>query len=581
MTQHDRQLVFLEKLPPRMILRADGIYHVERQDDGATTQTWLCGYLRPILLARRFGKTDWQVQLEFEDMDGQMRTILIPRNKLGTGNHAISALLACGFDVHHDPARRKILTGLLAQMKPSRRAILTHRLGWQEDGRSYAFVDGSSLGPEDILYEGPDRLDDAFRGTLEGWRHGVARYALGNPLMVMGLSLALAAPLVRPLGVPSGLIHIHGASSLGKSTVLLCAASVYTAPRHVESWRVTDSALERVAEAHSDRLLPRDELGEIEARHFNASSYMLAHERGKARFSLSGSGLAYVAHWALLGLSTGEISTVEKLLEAGIKAKDGQKARILDISVEGYKHGIHDELHGHKNGRALSDALIAAASTDHGVAGKAMVAHILSDIERVTAQARAEMAAFEALVEARRPDAHGGIHGRVRQRFALIAAGGEIASAAGITGWPAGVARTAAYEVYERWLNAQGPSPEQRVRAADDARLERLRLFLKAERDRIRDLDVASSGETADCSPVPVAWLKAGALHVPGMTWSEIFDDDAEVAARRMIVLGVIAPDRGGDLMRKLPRQAGQGGRRGYKVLLGPLEQGGCSTGSL
>ncbi|PZX36248.1 putative DNA primase/helicase [Roseinatronobacter thiooxidans] len=579
MTQHDMQLVFLEKLPPGIVLRADGLYHTEVQEDGTPTQTWLCGYLRPTLLARRLGKLDWHLQLEFQDMDRQTRTILIPRKQIGTGNHAIAALLARGFDVHHDPARRKLLTGVIAQMKPPHRAILTRRLGWQEDGRSYVFVDGSSLGPEDIIYEGPDRLDDAIRGTLEGWRHGVAQYAPGNPLMVVGLSLALAAPLVRPLGVPSGLLHIHGNSSTGKSTALLCAASVFTSPRHVESWRVTDSALERVAEAHTGRFLPTDELGEVDARHFVHALYMLAHGRGKGRFSLSGSGLAYIAHWELLGLSTGEISVVEKLLEAGIKAKDGQKARILDIPIEGYKHGIYDELHGHKTGRGLSDALIAAANKDHGVAGKAMVAHLLSDIDSVTAQAQAEMAAFEALVEARRPDAHGGIHGRVRQRFALIAAGGELASAAGITGWPAGTARAAAYAVYEKWLNAQGPSPEQKARAMDEDRLERLRLFLKAARDRIRDLDVAPHGDIVDGARAPVAWCKAGALHVPAPTWSNIFGEDAEVAARRLIALGVLEPDRGGDLMRKLPRQAGQGGRRGYKVLLGPLEQGGGPMG--
>ena len=465
MSQYDRSLVLLEKLPRSMVLRADGLYHVEVQEDGTLAQTWLCGYLRPTCLARRSGKLDWHLELEFQDMDGQICTILIPRKKIGTGNHAISALLARGLDVHHDPARRKHLSGLLAQMKPSRRAILTGRLGWQEDGRSYVCVDGSSVGPEDIIYEGPVRLQDAISGTLEGWRHGVAQYAPGNLLLVVGLSLALAAPLVRPLRVPSGLLHIHGDSSTGKSTLLYCAASVFTSPRHVESWRVTDSALERVAEAHTGRFLPKDELGEVDAKHFSAATYMLAHGRGKGRFSLSGSGLAYIAHWELLGLSTGEISAVQKLLEAGIKAKDGQRTRILDIAIEGYRHGIFDMLHDHKTGRALSDALIAAANKDHGVAGKAMVAYILSDLDDVTAKARAEMAAFEALVEARRPDAHGGIHGRVRQRFALIAAGGELASAAGITGWPAGTARAAAYAVYEKWLNAQGPSPEQKARA--------------------------------------------------------------------------------------------------------------------
>lgn len=574
MTQHDRNIVFLEKLPPGMILRSSGIYIVETQANGLPTETRLCGYLRATCLVRRYGKSDWHVQFEFQDLDGDMRLILLRRDKLGNGTYAIAALLAAGLDIHHAPARRKQLTSLLSQMKPARRAVLTNRLGWQEDNRSYVCVDGTGvgIGHEAIIYQGPDSVGGAICGTLEGWRSGVARFAPGNDLLVVGLSLALAGPLLRPLGVPSGFVHIYGGSSTGKSTVLLCATSVFTAPLHVETWRVTSSALERISEAHTGRFLPMDEVGEVDPRQLDEVGYMVSQGKGKGRFKMSGSNLAYIARWELIGLSTGEISTVEKLLEAGIKAKDGQRARILDIAIDGYRHGVFNDLHGHKSGRALSDTLIAATNTDHGVAGKAMVEVIVSDITGVTAQARTEMAAFEALVDARRPDAQGGIHGRVRQRFALIAAAGELATASGITGWAAGTARAAAYAVYERWLNAQGPSPEQKARAADAAYIERLRLFLKVERDRIQDLDTRTCGSAEAQTPAPLVWRKAGALHMSADTWSVVFDTDSAMAARRLVALGVIEPDSGGDLMRKLPREAGQGGRRGYKVLLTTLE---------
>jgi putative DNA primase/helicase len=571
MSQRNRNVIFLDKLPRGMSLRHDGVHAVERHEDGTTSETWLCGYLRAVCLARKSGSHDWHLQCEFEDMDGELRTLLLPRDKLGTGNHAIAALLKAGLDIHHDPARRRQLARLLSQLKPARRALLTRRLGWQEGERTFVLADGTAVGPEDVIYEGADRIAEATRGTLEGWRTGVARHAVGNDLLTVALSLALAGPLLRPLKAPSGLLHMYGGSSTGKSTILAVAASVFTGPQHVESWRVTDSALESVAEAHSGRCLLLDELGEVDGKHFSAASYMLSNGKGRGRLLLSTSGRAHVPRWELLGLSTGEISVARKLAKAGIELKDGQKARLLDIAVDGRRHGAFDALHGFPTGRHFSEALLAAARENHGTAGRAMVELILSDMDSVLTRARAAMAAFEALVEEKRPDAHGWIHGRVRQRFALLAAAGELASAAGLTGWPEGSARDAAYAVYERWLDAQGPSPEARERAMDAAYLDRLRLFLKTDRARIRDLDQPLVATSAAEKDEPRAWRKAGCLHLPAVTWAEIFGEAGAVAAKRLVALQAIEPDRGGDLMRKLPRETGQGGRRGYKVRLEAL----------
>lgn len=568
-------------MPERAVLRADGLYVREANDQGEIIEVWLCSPIWPLRVATRQGSVDFHVQFRFENMFGEIQTILIPREKLFSGTSAITELLKVGLEITVDPGRKGELASILSQMVPDERALLSGRLGWQEGNADFVLPDGSSIGAQTVIYDGSDSIPNSRCGTLEGWRSGVARYALDNDLLTVGISLAFAAPLLRQLGVPSGMLHLHGGSSTGKSTILAVAASVFAGPRHVESWRVTDSALERVAEAHSGRLLVLDELGEVNGQHFNASTYMLANGKGKGRYKPNAKAHAYVPSWELLGLSSGELSVAEKLQEADIALKDGQRARILNIRADKGGHGVYDALHRHPSGRHLSDALLSAAGSHHGVAGPAWIKAILSDLDGMKAKARAEMQVFEALVDQRRPDTYGWIHGRVRHRFALIAAAGELASAVGITGWPPGTARDAAFAVYAMWLEDQGPSPEERARAADAALRDRLRLFLKTHLHKIRDLRRPEASDPDIDDKEYSAWIKDDYLYLSGDAWSALFGTEGSKASKRLVELGVLDPEGPGELMRKLPREAGLGGRRAYRLQLAKLKSelptGDCS----
>src|SRR5690606_18906148 len=81
------------------------------------------------------------------------------------------------------------------------------------------------------------------------------------------LDAAGARPLLILRGSETCGFHFVGDSSLGKSTLLKVAASVYGAPAHYpRTWRATDNALEATAAAHSDCLLLLDEVGQMEPR---------------------------------------------------------------------------------------------------------------------------------------------------------------------------------------------------------------------------------------------------------------------------------------------------------------------------
>ena len=64
--------------------------------------------------------------------------------------------------------------------------------------------------------------------------------------------------------------------------------------------------------------------------------------------------------------------------EGGSKAKAGQLIRRLNIPAK-REHGTWDDLHGFKDGATLSDAVVAAAETHYGHAGRAFLQKLTRD----------------------------------------------------------------------------------------------------------------------------------------------------------------------------------------------------------
>ena len=103
------------------------------------------------------------------------------------------------------------------------------------------------------MFQSDSGMEDTFRrhGTLDEWRAGVAALAQGNSRMVFALCCALAGPAVQPAGIESGGFHFRGDSSVGKTTALKLAASVWGRPSFMQRWRTTDNALEAIAVQHN------------------------------------------------------------------------------------------------------------------------------------------------------------------------------------------------------------------------------------------------------------------------------------------------------------------------------------------
>ncbi len=189
---------------------------------------------------------------------------------------------------------------------------------------------------------GPTRRGEQSTNGAKAWRNSRA----ANALLVLGISAALAGPLLGLAGYEGGGLHLLGRSSTGKTTALCLAASVWgrgDTLGFVRAWRATINGLEGAAAGVTDTALILDELGQAEARELAAALYMLANGSGKARAHRDGS-LRDPKSWRVLTISSGEVPIDAKLAEDhGRKSRAGQLVRMLNIPADrGRGFGVFD-----------------------------------------------------------------------------------------------------------------------------------------------------------------------------------------------------------------------------------------------
>ena len=440
----------------RFTVNADGVWFTEHDSEGrAKSPMWVCTRLEVPALTRDADGQGWGYLLEFTDPANVSRQWAMPARMLaGDGAEFRSAVLNMGLRLAASTRARALLAQYIQTRQPSEHARCTDRIGWH----SRAFVlPRETLGDagERIVFQTDGTVENTFRqrGTLDGWRERVARFCVGNSRLAFAVSCAFAGPMLRPAGVDSGGFHLRGDSSNGKTTALRVAASVYGGASYLQRWRATDNALEAIAAQHCDGLLILDELGQVDPKTAGECAYMLANETAKARSTRTGQTRPRLS-WRLLFLSAGEIGLAAHMAEGGKRARVGQELRMADVPADaGAGMGILEELHGQENGAAFVQLLAKAAEAQHGTAGRAFLEWAVAHADALRDRMRA---AVDRIAAQWMPEAASGQVDRVARRFAVVAAAGELATEAGITGWSEGEAARAAKACFHSWLESRG-----------------------------------------------------------------------------------------------------------------------------
>lgn len=434
-----------------------GIWHRKRDQEGNEKLQWLCAPLNVAARTRADDSNAWGYLLEFADPDGNQKTWAMPMALLsGDSTEWAARLRDMGLRMWPGAGSRNLVAQFIETRALADRVTCTDRVGWH--GSVYVLPSGSIGAAEGrrYVFQSDAGMEDTFRrhGTLEQWRQQVAALAHGNSRLVFALSCALAGPVLRLAGMESGGFHLRGTSSMGKTTALKVAASVWGRPTFMQRWRTTDNALEATAVQHCDCTLILDELGQLDPKAAGECAYMLANDQEKGRNTRGGLNRKRRT-WRLLFLSSGEVSLADHMAEAGKSTRAGMEVRMADVPLDaGAGMGGLELLHDHETPAALADAITANAARSYGSAGRAWLEWLSEHHATAPGQ-------LEALVDRHRaalvPEAASEQVRRVGSRFALVAAAGELATAeAGLTGWPPGHALWAVRQCFNAWLAARG-----------------------------------------------------------------------------------------------------------------------------
>ncbi|CAG4908380.1 DUF927 domain-containing protein [Paraburkholderia saeva] len=415
---------------------------------------WICTPLTVRATTRNREDAEYGRLLEILSPAGKRKKWAMPMSMLaGDGNEARGVLLSEGlvFDLHDKGGILRYIAGQFPK-ETMRAASVT---GWHDD----AFVlPDAVIGADDIWFQASGRTAPyASAGTFEGWRE-LAALAMGNPLLMLAMSAALAGPLLGPLNVDGGGAHLYGDSSSGKTTALLAAISVWGGPAFKRTWRATANGLEGAGSLHSDTLLALDELGEIDPKSLYESAYALINGMGKTRANRHGEA-RQATRWRVFLLSTGELTIAARMGAGGIEAKAGQELRILDIPVTG-AFGLFDDLRGRASGGVLSDDVRNLSAKHYGHAGPRFVEALVRNLRtglRLTDS-------LQPLVD--RFGAAEGQERRAARTFAICALAGELSVLWGVTPWVSGEPIKSAIHAFNLWRNRRSTNGQSAEHAA-------------------------------------------------------------------------------------------------------------------
>lgn len=434
-----------------------GVWHVPRDAEGNEKRpVWLCDPLHVTARTRADDANGWGYLLEFKDPDGNAKTWAMPSSMLsGDGSEWASRLRDMGLRMGTGTRTRGLVAQYIDTRNPATRVTCTDRVGWH--GSAYVLPSRTMGAPEDkrYVFQSESGMEDTFRrhGNLADWQRSVAAPCVGNSRFIFALCCAFAGPMLRLAGMESGGFHFRADSSKGKTSTLLVAASVWGRPSYMQRWRTTTNALESIAVQHCDGLLILDEFGQLDPREAGDCAYLLANGQEKGRATRNGQARKRRT-WVELFLSSGEVSLADHIAAGGKQVRAGQEVRMADIPMDaGAGMGGVEALNGHNGPGDLVDAIVGAAAAHYGSAG-------LAWLEWACANHAALPSRLRELVDQYRddfvPEASSEQVRRVGGRFALVAAAGELATEAGVTGWRAGEALTGVRRCFNAWLAARG-----------------------------------------------------------------------------------------------------------------------------
>jgi len=419
--------------PGKFKIKEDGVWHHNPPDDPE--------FVAPYIVKKASfigANKKWHTQFQFKNTRGQVETLELPRSDARNSKTLRDNLIDRGFD--WPPVKSQEEADLLKYLssEPDRQIEWVAKTGWYKE-TSFVFQD-SVIGPEmaNVKFKpmGDNAVAAGTRGDLATWKKLISRVVPCSNSAMLALGTAFGGPFHQLLRIESGGFNLFGPKSKGKTTAAVAAQSVYgiSGRDEVQTWDITETALDELRCEHSDMLAYLDDMGRAggdnkdRIKRIGDAAFRLTTGKPRRRSKSFKVDPSFPSSWLAI-LSSSVHSMLDISLAAGSHAFGGEEVRLIDVpAVASDKLGIFDECpEGYDNSRAASFALETMCSKNYGVAGREYVRRIVEDQAAAVEYVEKRIAAF---IEA--SGAAGDSEYRYVQRFALAYAGLRLAAKFGL-----------------------------------------------------------------------------------------------------------------------------------------------------
>lgn len=415
---------------------------------------YLCEYIEAIAFIRDTKDENWKRRIRFKNAFGAFHVLDIGMEQFRNTSDIWKILGKAGFEVP-ELKNEKLVLKYLKSNAPNQRITSVTKTGWITDNQ---FICPSFYANETSEHFSLDskirNVGFKIKGELKEWQDNICKYCKGNDILTLAICVAFSGTILRFTNQSCTVAHLVGKSSIGKTSALAVAASVWGDSRQfIMQWRVTSNAIETLAESHNECLLILDELSQISARDAGNMIYTLGNAKGKARLN-SEAEQREIKQWQISILSSGEIGIGDKISENNEKAKAGQLVRFIDIEAEvpnGF--GIYNNLHGFNDGAELSNLLKENCRKYHGVPAKIFAEFLIKENNFESSIKHLYGIAQRNIYQKFELEKANGQVKRVADVFSLYLLAGTLAQRFGIITFDV---TKSIHNIFERWVNDRG-----------------------------------------------------------------------------------------------------------------------------
>lgn len=431
----------------------------------------LCGYLKPTHKIKD-AENSRGMLIKFKDLEHREQEVFLKRTDWLGEKGAVEVLQDQGLQLNGlkqkdiDP-----INEYLNKFKPEFEAVGVDKVGWQGDNETYilpivgkvrnSYQVKKEDKPTEYILQQKGSISRVLhkKGTLKEWKRTVGEVTRGNHAHTFSMLAALTAPILKLLNEEGGFFHWVGGTSIGKSTIMKVALSIW-GDAEMGTFRATDNNLEGVCKISNDGAIFLDEMGECDAEALSRVVYMVANGVTKGRADRNGNPRP-ITHFTVLAQSTGEMGIEAKLAEKRIQAKGGQLLRMGELDADRGK-GLNtfdalninpdtDQLF--KDGKAQAEYLKTHAKENCGVVIDKFMQELVKDIETYKKGLKSFKAQWIASLNVTSNQAE---IDRMIKRFSTVYATGVVASTMGVLPHTSAEIKACVDTMFDNWLARRG-----------------------------------------------------------------------------------------------------------------------------